>query len=172
MEKARPFRPNASFRRGRSPAMAGGTFSVSGIRPEDLALTWRTLRPIRRRVKAKMLWQIRWDEDQPAAHASTCTLMLKTSPGSHSTATANGRQQTSQSVVNRCVRVVVSITRSKLWPQNGHCMVWLISTFDCRTEDSPGLEGIQPLKAIPTGSIRCCRTGPRSETARYWCETG
>ena len=124
--------------------MAGGAFSGSGIIPEDLALTWRTLRPIRRRVKAKMLWQIRWDEDQPAAHASTCTLMLKTSPGSHSTTTPNGRRQhTSQSVVNRCVQVLVSTTKSKRWPPYRHWIDAVTSISNCREEDSPGLEGIQ-----------------------------
>lgn len=56
--------------------------------------------------------------------------MLRTSPGSHSAETSNGRQQTSQSVVKRCEATLVSMTRSKLWPQNGHwmvslaCMVW------------------------------------------------
>src|SRR5262249_20721762 len=45
--------------------------------------------------------------------------MLTTSPGSHSTDASKGRQQTSQSVVNRCEAMLVSTTISKLWPQNG-----------------------------------------------------
>ena len=54
--------------------------------------------------------------DQPVPR----TAKLKISPGSHSARTSNGRQHTSQSVVNRCVRVLVSITSSKVWPQYGH----------------------------------------------------
>src|SRR5215469_11409866 len=49
------------------------------------------------------------------------TSTLKISPGSHSTVTSNGRQHTSQSVVNRCVAMLVSTGTAKLCPQNGHC---------------------------------------------------
>src|SRR4051794_13116829 len=42
-----------------------------------------------------------------------------TSPGSQSATTSKGRQQTSQSVVKRCVLTVVSIISSKVWPQKG-----------------------------------------------------
>jgi len=45
---------------------------------------------------------------------------LKISPGSHSATTSNGRQHTSQSVVNRWLGTLVSMTRSNAWPQNGH----------------------------------------------------
>jgi hypothetical protein len=34
--------------------------------------------------------------------------------------TSNGRQQTSQSVVNRWLDTLVSIASSNDWPQNGH----------------------------------------------------
>ena len=50
------------------------------------------------------------------------TSRLKISPGSHSAITSKGRQQISQSVVNRCSATLVSITRSNRWPQNGHRM--------------------------------------------------
>jgi hypothetical protein len=45
------------------------------------------------------------------------TVKLRISPGSHSAMISNGRQQTSQSVVNRWAGLLVSITNSKLWPQ-------------------------------------------------------
>lgn len=45
------------------------------------------------------------------------TSRLKISPGSHSTTTSNGRQQTSQSVVNRCDGTLVSMMDSNDWPQ-------------------------------------------------------
>jgi len=45
---------------------------------------------------------------------------LKTSPGSHSAMTSNGRQQTSQSVVKRCDAMLVSMISSNRWPQKGH----------------------------------------------------
>src|SRR5436305_6291399 len=50
------------------------------------------------------------------------TSKLTTSPGSHSANTSKGRQQTSQSVVNCCSAMLVSITRSNSCPQNGHWM--------------------------------------------------
>src|SRR6266568_3817577 len=40
-------------------------------------------------------------------------------PGSASTKISTGRQQTSQSVVKRCEAMLVSMTSSKVWPQNG-----------------------------------------------------
>src|ERR1035438_2181567 len=63
------------------------------------------------------------------------TSRLRISPGSHSTSTSNGRQHTSQSVVRRWLAVLVSITRSKLWPQNGHLIVSLSSMLS-RVGDS------------------------------------
>src|ERR1019366_9749902 len=63
------------------------------------------------------------------------TSRLRISPGSHSTNTSKGRQHTSQSVVSRWLAVLVSITRSKLWPQYGHCTVSLASMFS-RVGDS------------------------------------
>jgi len=56
------------------------------------------------------------------------TSILKTSPGSHSAITSKGRQQTSQSVVNRWFAMLVSIAISKLWPQKGHWMDSVAST--------------------------------------------
>jgi hypothetical protein len=38
-EKARPIRPNAPLRRSRGPAMTGGAFSGSGIKPVALVLS-------------------------------------------------------------------------------------------------------------------------------------
>jgi hypothetical protein len=54
---------------------------------------------------------------------------LRISPGSHSAITSNGRQHTSQSVVNRWNDTLVSITTSNLWPQNGH---WMFSETSTR----------------------------------------
>jgi hypothetical protein len=54
--------------------------------------------------------------------------MLRTSPGSQSTETVAGRQQTSQSVTNDCAPALVSITTSKLAPQYGQEIVSLTST--------------------------------------------
>ena len=48
------------------------------------------------------------------------TSKLRISPGSHSTVTSNGRQQTSQSVVNRCDAMLVSTLISNACPQKGH----------------------------------------------------
>jgi hypothetical protein len=44
------------------------------------------------------------------------------SPGSHVTVTSNGRQHTSQSVVNRWLGTLVSMATSDACPQNGHTM--------------------------------------------------
>jgi hypothetical protein len=41
------------------------------------------------------------------------------SPGSHVTVTSNGRQHTSQSVVNRWLGTLVSMATSDACPQNG-----------------------------------------------------
>jgi len=54
---------------------------------------------------------------------------LRISPGSHSAITSNGRQHTSQSVVNRWNGNVVSINTSNVWPQNGH---WMFSETSTR----------------------------------------
>ena len=48
------------------------------------------------------------------------TSRLTISPGSHSAQTSNGRQQTSQSVMNRWEETLVSMTSVDSWPQNGH----------------------------------------------------
>jgi hypothetical protein len=48
------------------------------------------------------------------------TAKLRILPGSHSANTSNGRQHTSQSVVNRWLGTLVSITSSNACPQNGH----------------------------------------------------
>jgi hypothetical protein len=59
------------------------------------------------------------------------TSMPRISPGSQSTTTSNGRQQTSQSVVKRWDATLVSMANSKLWPQKGH---WTVSvTCICAT---------------------------------------
>src|SRR5437879_4024065 len=59
------------------------------------------------------------------------TSKLRISPGSHSATTSNGRQQISQSVVNRWDATLVSIIKSNCWPQNGH---WIDSdTCTCPT---------------------------------------
>jgi hypothetical protein len=50
------------------------------------------------------------------------TSRLKISPGSHVTVTSNGRQHTSQSVVNRWLGTLVSMATSDDCPQNGHTM--------------------------------------------------
>ena len=55
------------------------------------------------------------------------TVTLMTSPGSHSAVTSKGRQQTSQSVMNRWLGMLVSNTISRLWPQKGHSTVALAS---------------------------------------------
>jgi hypothetical protein len=52
---------------------------------------------------------------QPAA-----TSKLRIAPGSHSTRTSNGRQQTSQSVMSRWRGALVSTVSSLACPQNGH----------------------------------------------------
>jgi len=54
--------------------------------------------------------------------------MLRISPGAHSASTSKGRQQTSQSVVNRWLATLVSITNSKCCPQKGHWTVAELST--------------------------------------------
>jgi len=48
------------------------------------------------------------------------TSKLRISPGSHVTVTSNGRQHTSQSVVNRWLGTLVSMATSDACPQNGH----------------------------------------------------
>jgi hypothetical protein len=48
------------------------------------------------------------------------TSKLRISPGSQVTVTSNGRQHTSQSVVNRWSGTLVSIATSDGCPQNGH----------------------------------------------------
>ena len=50
------------------------------------------------------------------------TSRLKISPGSHVTVTSNGRQHTSQSVVNRWLGTLVSMATSDACPQNGQEM--------------------------------------------------
>ena len=50
------------------------------------------------------------------------TSMRRISPISHSAMTSNGRQQTSQSVVNRCSETLVSKTTVEVCPQKGHAM--------------------------------------------------
>jgi hypothetical protein len=50
------------------------------------------------------------------------TSKLRISPGSHVTVTSNGRQHTSQSVVNRWLAMLVSMATSDACPQNGHTM--------------------------------------------------
>jgi hypothetical protein len=50
------------------------------------------------------------------------TPRLKISPGSHVTVTSNGRQHTSQSVVNRWLGTLVSMATSDACPQNGQEM--------------------------------------------------
>jgi len=57
------------------------------------------------------------------------TSKLRISPGSHSTVTSNGRQHTSQSVVNRWLGTLVSIATSDACPQNGHEMDSQTSTL-------------------------------------------
>jgi hypothetical protein len=69
-----------------------------------------------------------WEENQTGADQPVpCTAKLRISPGSHWTTTSNGRQHTSQSVVNRWLGMLVSMARSKLWPQHGHWMVSVTS---------------------------------------------
>jgi hypothetical protein len=51
---------------------------------------------------------------------SVVVVRVTISPGSHSATTSNGRQQTSQSVVNRWLATLVSIVTVDVWPQNGH----------------------------------------------------
>jgi hypothetical protein len=61
---------------------------------------------------------------------------LRISPDLHSAMISNGRQHTSQSVVNRWKGNVVSITTSNRWPQNGHWTFSETSTRQARpTED-------------------------------------
>ncbi len=48
------------------------------------------------------------------------TSKLSTCPGSHSAKISNGRQHTSQSVVNRWLATLVSMTSSNRCPQKGH----------------------------------------------------
>ena len=67
--------------------------------------------------------------------------MPRISPGSHSTVTSNGRQQTSQSVVKRWNGAVVSTTISVCCPQNGHRTVSEISTTKV-TRSAPGCNGL------------------------------
>ena len=50
------------------------------------------------------------------------TSKLRISPGSHVTVTSNGRQHTSQSVVNRWFGTLVSMATSDGCPQNGQGM--------------------------------------------------
>src|SRR5208337_143512 len=125
MENARPIRPTTPPRDGRNGSMTGGTLSGSLMRPTTFASTEKILRSLKCRVNSRMLGknarQGVWEENQTGAdQPAPRTAKLKISPGSHSARTSNGRQHTSQSVVNRCVRVLVSITSSKVWPQYGH----------------------------------------------------
>jgi hypothetical protein len=54
---------------------------------------------------------------------------LRISPGSHSAMISNGRQHTSQSVVNRWNGTLVSIATANVCPQNGH---WMFSETSTR----------------------------------------
>lgn len=54
---------------------------------------------------------------------SVVASMLRISPSSHSARMVNGRQQTSQSVVNSWLAMVVSNSTSQFWPQYGHWTV-------------------------------------------------
>jgi hypothetical protein len=56
------------------------------------------------------------------------TSKLRISPGSQVTVTSNGRQHTSQSVVNRWSGTLVSMATSEGCPQNGHRIDSQIST--------------------------------------------
>jgi len=58
------------------------------------------------------------------------TSRLKISPGSHSAVTSNGRQHTSQSVVNRWFGTLVSMATSDACPQNGQAMDSQTSTSE------------------------------------------
>jgi len=58
----------------------------------------------------------------PITRQSDDVSKLITSPGSHWAMTSNGRQHTSQSVVNRWLGTLVSMATSEGWPQNGQAM--------------------------------------------------
>jgi len=75
------------------------------------------------------------------------TSKLKISPGSHSAATSNGRQQTSQSVVNRWLATLVSTTTSNAWPQKGHRMFSETSTLQSNRPAAIAITGDQKRPA-------------------------
>ena len=60
----------------------------------------------------------RWSQrhNDPSILQFGRTSKLRISPGSHSTATSMGRQQISQSVVNRCEGWLVSMSHLKFLP--------------------------------------------------------
>jgi len=81
----------------------------------------------------------RWLVSAAGESQPELTSTLNTSPGSHSTETSNGRQQTSQSVVNRCAATLVSMAQSKLWPQNGQVIeVGTSISRENRAHQTPG----------------------------------
>jgi hypothetical protein len=79
---------------------------------------------------------------------------LRISPGSHSTTISKGRQQISQSVVNRWNGNVVSITTSNACPQYGHRM---FSDTSTRQRHPAGAELQTPSFTIYDG--RFARSG-------------
>lgn len=69
-------------------------------------------------IMSKMKIRIKTGTNLP--RHSPFTSRLRISPGSHSANTSKGRQQTSQSVVNRWDATLVSIISSEACPQKGH----------------------------------------------------
>jgi hypothetical protein len=80
-----------------------------------------------------------------------CTSTPRISPGSHVTVTSNGRQHTSQSVVNRWLATLVSMATSDDCPQNGQEMDSQTSTrkFNrARAKRNSALDKFQKRKTI------------------------
>lgn len=84
--------------------------------------------------------------------AQACTSRLMISPGSHSAKTSKGRQHTSQSVVNRCWAMVVSISNSMPWPQYGHCTSSHSCIPELATRSGVG-QGNSPVGALKSGQM-------------------
>ena len=103
-----------------------------------------------------------WFRIAPAQSATACKLTI--SPASHLASTSMGRQQISQSVVNRWRARLVSMTISNVWPQNGHWMSANSSTPQSnRRRENRNLVGTLRC-GVPGG--KAAGTGWRTHEAR------
>ncbi len=97
-------------------------------------------------------------QDPVGPHQPLWTSNDKIWPGSASTKISTGRQQTSQSVVKRCEAMLVSMTSSKVWPQNGQLIEAEISTIN-----GCGLP-LRSSRSKGESELKCCRKSNAKES--------